>query len=175
MGLTARAFRHALTDEIFYDPNLNGFGANTNLDPTERRGVELDAQAALLSQPAPDGPPAARHRASGLSQYDGHEMVLVPKNVATLRLSWVPGNGHSADIGAQWVDRQRDGGDFGNTCSTRIPAYATMDALRTPAGQMGIRAGWPEPGRPPVLQQCLRLRRRHLPERRAPDQGIGAV
>lgn len=128
LGLTARAFRHALTDEIFYDPNLNGFGANTNLDPTERRGVEFDAQAALpasLRLSAHLQHVTARFRAG---QYDGHEMVLVPKNVATLRLSWVPGNGHSADIGAQWVDRQRDGGDFGNTCSTRIPGYATMDA-----------------------------------------------
>jgi iron complex outermembrane receptor protein len=55
-------------------------------------------------------------------------MVLVPKNVATLRLSWLPGSGHSADLGAQWVDRQRDGGDFSNTCASRIASYATVDA-----------------------------------------------
>lgn len=128
LGATARVFRHALTDEIFFDPTLNGFGANTNLDPTERRGVELDAHAAL----------AASLRLSAHLQHvtarftagpnDGHEMVLVPKNVATLRLSWVPGNGHTLDAGVQWVDRQRDGGDFSNSCTSRIPSYATLDA-----------------------------------------------
>lgn len=127
MGLTARAFRHALTDEIFYDPTLNGFGANTNLDPTERRGIELDAHAALaaaLRLSAHLQHVTARFR-SGPNA--GHEMVLVPKNVATVRLSWT-GSGHSADVGVQWVDRQRDGGDFGNTCPTRIASYATLDA-----------------------------------------------
>jgi iron complex outermembrane recepter protein len=128
LGLTARAFRHALTDEVFYDPTLNTFGANTHLDPTERRGAELDAQAALPAQlrlSAHLQHVIARFR-SGPNA--GNEMVLVPKNVATVRLSWVPGNGHSADIGAQWVDRQRDGGDFSNTCNARVAAYATLDA-----------------------------------------------
>jgi iron complex outermembrane receptor protein len=127
-GATVRVFRHALTDEIFYDPTLNGFGANTNLDPTERRGAELDAHAALaasLRLSAHLQHVTARFRAG---PNDGKEMVLVPKNVATVRLSWVPGNGHSVDAGVQWVDRQRDGGDFANTCPARIPSYATLDA-----------------------------------------------
>jgi iron complex outermembrane receptor protein len=132
LGVTARAFRHALTNEIFYDPTASGPfgtpGANSNLDPTERKGFELDAHAAL----------GANLRLSGLLQHvnarftegpnAGREMVLVPKNVLTARLSWVPGNGHSADIGGQWVDSQRYSSDFGNTCSARIPSYATFDA-----------------------------------------------
>jgi len=129
IGGTVRVFRHALRDEIFYDPTRNfGYGANTNLDPTERKGVELDAHLRL----------ARVWRISAHLQHvnarftagvnDGREMVLVPKNVASARLSWLPGNGHSADIGAQWVDRQRNGGDFANTCATPIPSYATVDA-----------------------------------------------
>lgn len=128
LGATVRVFRHALTDEIFYDPTLNGFGANTNLDPTERRGAELDAHAALapsLRLSAHLQHVTARFRAG---PNDGKEMVLVPRNVATVRLSWAPGKGHSVDAGVQWVDRQRDGGDFSNTCAARIPAYATLDA-----------------------------------------------
>jgi len=54
--------------------------------------------------------------------------VLVPKNVVTARLAWVPGNGQSADVGAQWVDSQRYGDDFANGCAARIPSYATFDA-----------------------------------------------
>jgi iron complex outermembrane recepter protein len=58
----------------------------------------------------------------------GRDMVLVPENVVTARLAWVPGNGHSADVGVQWVDRQRFGSDFDNSCGARINSYATVDA-----------------------------------------------
>ncbi len=129
LGATGRVFRHALVDEIFYDPTANNFfGANTNLDPTERKGIELDAHAALspslrlvarvqhVKARFTDGPNA------------GREMVLVPKNTASARLSWVPGNGHSGDLGVQWADRQRYGTDFANDCGAFIPGYATIDA-----------------------------------------------
>ncbi|HEY0065168.1 MAG TPA: TonB-dependent receptor [Telluria sp.] len=128
LGLTARVFRHALTNEIFYDPTINTYGANTNLDPTERCGIELDGHVQLDKSVR-----LAAHLQHVKARFtagpnDGREMVLVPKNVATLRLSWLPGAGHSADIGAQWVDRQRDGGDFANSCTTPIAAYTTLDA-----------------------------------------------
>jgi iron complex outermembrane receptor protein len=45
-----------------------------------------------------------------------------------LRLNWLPGNGQSADVGLRWVDSQRFGGDFSNTCSSRIDAFSTFDA-----------------------------------------------
>lgn len=129
VGVGARVFRHKLTDEIFFDPTQNfGYGANSNLDPTERKGVEIDGHALL----------GGGWRISGNVQHvlarftegvnAGREMVLVPKNVVSTRLAWVPGTGHSADIGVQWVDRQRYGGDFSNSCSTRMPSYATVDA-----------------------------------------------
>lgn len=123
--LTARVFRHKLDNEIFYDPTAF---ANTNLDPTRRQGVELDAEAEL----------AAGWRATAHLQHvnatftegpnAGREMVLVPKNVLTARLSWLPGNGQSADFGAQWVDRQRYGSDFDNSCAATMPSYVTFDA-----------------------------------------------
>ena len=126
--VSARVFRHRLRNEIFFDPTLNGFGANTNLDPTRRQGIELDAQADL----------GANLRLTGHVQHvqaeftggpnAGREMVLVPKNVLTARLAWLPGNGQSADIGAQYVANQRYGDDFANGCSTRIPSYTTFDA-----------------------------------------------
>ncbi|MET0981752.1 MAG: TonB-dependent receptor [Telluria sp.] len=131
--VSARVFRHRLRDEIFFDPTLfGGFGANTNLDPTRRQGVELDGQLDLpallpgklrltghvqhVQAEFTDGPNA------------GREMVLVPKNVVTARLAWLPGNGQSADIGAQYVSTQRYGNDFDNSCGARIPSYTTIDA-----------------------------------------------
>jgi iron complex outermembrane receptor protein len=126
--VSARVFRHRLRNEIFFDPTLNGFGANTNLDPTRRQGIELDAYADL----------GADLRLSGHVQHvqaeftggpnAGREMVLVPKNVVTARLAWMPANGHSADIGAQYVSNQRYGSDFRNDCIARVPSYTTFDA-----------------------------------------------
>lgn len=125
--LTARLFRHRLTDEIFYDPTI-GWGANTNLDPTRRQGFELEGQHALTE---------ALRLTAKWQRVDaeftggpnaGREMVLVPKNVVTLRVAWTPAGGHSADIGAQWVDSQRYGSDFSNGCGARIPSYTTLDA-----------------------------------------------
>ncbi len=125
--MSVRAFRHRLDNEIFFDPTI-GFGTNANLDPTERRGFEIDGDARL----------AAGWRLSGHLQHvkasftagpnAGREMVLVPKNTLSTRLTWAPAGGHSADVGIQWVDSQRYGSDFTNACGARIPAYTTIDA-----------------------------------------------
>lgn len=126
--ISARVFRHRLTNEIFFDPTVNVFGANTNLDPTRRQGVELEGQLSFardwrltgqfqhVQAEFTDGPNA------------GREMVLVPKNVLTARLAWMPGEGQSADVGVQYVSKQRYGSDFSNTCEARIPSYTTVDA-----------------------------------------------
>jgi len=124
--LAARAFRHRLTNEIFFDPTI-GYGVNTNLDPTRRQGFEIDAQMDVMP----------RVRASAHLQHvsasftggpnAGRDMVLVPKNVLSARLAWL-GEGQSADIGAQWVDKQRYGDDFTNGCAARIGGYTTFDA-----------------------------------------------
>jgi iron complex outermembrane receptor protein len=139
--LTAKVFRHNLKNEIFYDPtvpniySVSGFGANANLDPTRRQGVEIEASTKI----------ASNFTLSAILQHvsakfrdgpnDGNELVLVPKNTATVRLNWQSGNGQTADIGVQWVDKQRYGKDFSNSCDARIPSFATLDA------RYGIRVG----------------------------------
>jgi len=127
--VTARLFRNNLTNEIFYDPTANGgFGANTNLDPTRRQGFELDAEqriATAWTVNAHYQHVQAKFR-EGVN--DGREMVLVPKNVLTARLSWTPASGQTADVGAQWVDKQRYGSDFDNSCSGEMPSFTTLDA-----------------------------------------------
>ena len=126
--ITARVFRHNLTNEIFYDPTLNfGYGANTNLDPTRRQGVELDAEQKINAAWAVSAHyqhVQAKFRA-GVN--DGKEMVLVPKNTLSARLSWT-GQGQNADVGVQWTDQQRYGDDFTNQCKAQMPGFATLDA-----------------------------------------------
>ncbi|WP_432382641.1 TonB-dependent receptor [Duganella sp. P38] len=126
--VTARVFRHNLTDEIFFDPTANPFGgANTNLDPTRRQGFELDAEQRINAAWAVNAHYQHVRAEFREGVNDGKEMVLVPKNTVSARLSWT-GQGQSADVGAQWVDKQRYGSDFSNTCAGEMPSYTTLDA-----------------------------------------------
>ena len=124
--LAARLFRHRLTNEIFFDPTI-GFGINTNLDPTRRQGFELDGQYDLMAHLRASAHFQHVNAAFTAGPNAGRDMVLVPKNVLSTRLSWL-GEGQSADIGAQWVDKQRYGDDFTNACIARIGGYTTFDA-----------------------------------------------
>jgi iron complex outermembrane receptor protein len=127
--LAARLFRHKLNNEIFFDPTANAYGgANTNLDPTRRQGIEIDADTLL-----PGNWRASAHLQHVQAEFTdgpnaGRELVLVPKNVLTARLAWQPGNGQSADLGVQWAGRQRYGSDFSNTCDARMPSTVSLDA-----------------------------------------------
>lgn len=143
--VTAKVFRHKLKNEIAYDPiiaNGGGTGANVNLDPTKHEGLEIEARAKLTQTIALSA--ILQHVDAKFTDgpYAGKEVTLVPKNNATLRLNWLSGNGHSADVGVQWVDSQRYGGDFSNTCNVRIPSYATVDAryaVRVGAWEFAVR------------------------------------
>jgi len=124
--ITARVFRHALTNEIFYDPTIN-YGSNTNLAPTRREGFELDAEQRFNADWSITG--HYQHVDARFTDGANHgkQMVLVPKNTLSARVSWTPASGQSADLGAQWVDSQRFGADFDNQCGARIPSYTTID------------------------------------------------
>lgn len=126
--ITARAFRHDITDEIYFNPLIGLYGANTNLDPTRRQGVALDGKLPLSQQFKLTA--QAQHVDASFTAgvNDGKEMVLVPKNTVSAHLNWLPGNGQNAYVGGQWVDTQRYGSDFSNTCAAVIPAHATLDA-----------------------------------------------
>lgn len=137
--LTAKIFQHKLKNEILYDPIAF---ANVNLDPTKRAGIEIEGRARLTNAFTFIG--NLQHFDAKFTDgpYAGREMVLVPNNIATLRLNWLPGNGHSADVGLQWVDSQRYGGDFSNACNLRIPSFATLDAryaVRVGAWEFAVR------------------------------------
>jgi iron complex outermembrane receptor protein len=123
--LSARVFQHRLKNEIYYNSSVF---ANVNLDPTRREGVELEASARVLPNlmlRASLTHVRARFTEGDLS---GNDVPLVPKNIATLRANWTPLVNHTADIGLQYVDKQRYGNDTANSCSSQIPSYTTLDA-----------------------------------------------
>jgi iron complex outermembrane receptor protein len=125
--LTARWFRHRVRDEISYDPTLNsGFGANTNLDPTRHQGIELEGRwrataSTILSATYQH---VDARLTSGVNA--GRELALVPANSLSTRLQWRAGR-HTVDGGARWLDRQRLGNDFTNSCR-KMPSITTFDA-----------------------------------------------
>lgn len=123
--LTAKIFRHRLKNEIMLDTN---FFANVNLDPTERKGIELEGTLSLASAWVLKANLQHVSAEFTAGPNAGREVVLVPRNIAALRLNWQPGTGHSANVGLQWADSQRYGGDFTNSCAARIPSYVTLDA-----------------------------------------------
>ncbi|RXZ33345.1 TonB-dependent receptor [Oxalobacteraceae bacterium CAVE-383] len=131
-ALTATLFQHNLRNEIMYDPTVanpatGGNGANVNLDPTVRRGIELEWRGQLSTALALSAnfQHIDAHFREGSNA--GREVVLAPRNSAGARVNWQAG-AHSARVGVQWVASQRYGSDFDNTCAARMPAYATLDA-----------------------------------------------
>jgi len=136
--VTMKLFQHRLHNEIFYNPTVF---ANVNLDSTKRQGVEIEGAAQLASslRLIANLQHVAAEFTGGVNA--GREMVLVPRNTAALRLDWQPGAAHSVNVGVQWADAQRYGGDFNNACAARIPSYATLDgryAYRTGAWEFAL-------------------------------------
>jgi iron complex outermembrane receptor protein len=123
----ARIFRHKLDNEIYYDPTAGMFGANTNLAPTQRKGFELDGSYRLAAAWQVQGHFQQVDAEFRSGPNGGRDLALVPKNIMTVRLAWLPSDGQSADIGVQRVAKQRYGSDFDNSCDARMPAYTVVD------------------------------------------------
>jgi iron complex outermembrane receptor protein len=122
-----------LENEIYFSPLVNApFGANVNLSPTRRRGleveggwratpsVELRAALALLQ---------ARFRSGvyGGADVSGNDVPLVPEVLATAGVSWTYASRSRASVNARYVGRQRFDNDQANAFPRRQPAYGLVD------------------------------------------------
>lgn len=111
-----------LEDEIYFSPLL---GANVNLPPTKRRGIEFEgawramrslelrASLALLE---------AKFRATG------KDVPLVPVSIATAGVHWSFAARSRLNVNLRHVGRQRYDNDEANTFARRQPAYGLVDA-----------------------------------------------
>lgn len=126
-ALEIRWYRNNVRNEIGYDPAGNGpfgpFGANVNFDPTQRKGLEVEASHAVTPRLDLRLNAAFRSARFTAGPYAGNDVMLVPKRSLALRADWRPAAGHTLGAGIVWVSSQSP--DFANEC--RIPGYATAD------------------------------------------------
>ncbi|MCC6218479.1 MAG: TonB-dependent receptor [Aquabacterium sp.] len=122
---TIRHFTQKIDHEIAYD-NLQY--ANVNLDPTRRRGVEIEGRWSVTRDVVLSGTwqqLTARYR-SGVNA--GKDMVLVSPHTATARAAWRLDDRQTLDVGVQFLSSMRPGGDEANTCLRRVPSSTLLDA-----------------------------------------------
>ncbi len=126
-----RLYRSNLTDEIGYDPNAIGpnsafgfNGANINLDPTRRTGVEAETDWTLQPGLTVGLRWAYRRSTFRSGPNAGRDVPLAPRQVLAVRASWSPAENHRVSGGLNRVGTQSP--DSSGTC--RMPAYTTADA-----------------------------------------------
>jgi iron complex outermembrane receptor protein len=133
--LGASAYQMELTNEIGFLPStlFPPFGANINLPPTRRQGLELRAAwraLPTLSISANYTYTDAEFRSGTFNSVDvtGKTIPLVPKDSANLSATWrlAPHTRLSAD--AQYVGAQYFDNDQANTFGRKMPAYTIVNA-----------------------------------------------
>ncbi|MEW6688965.1 MAG: TonB-dependent receptor [Pseudomonadota bacterium] len=132
LGLRAALYQNNLENEIHFNRLLGLFGANTNLSPTRRRGLETEASwqaTAALRLAAALHLREARFRSGVYGGVDvtGNDVPMVPRRTASLKLAWqfAAKSAFVADL--RYVGTQRYDNDQANTFPTLMPAYAVAD------------------------------------------------
>lgn len=136
--LRTTLFHIDVEDEIHLDPFTAGVG-NTNLPPSRRRGLELEAHWPLrrtLSVGFAYSYTQAKFRegvlpGSAFTQQDvaigGKQVPLVPRHKLRLGASWVLSGTTRLNAVANYVGRQFMDNDESNTLGATIPAYTVVD------------------------------------------------
>jgi iron complex outermembrane receptor protein len=131
-GLRGRvaAFQTDLENEIYFSPLA---GSNVNLDPTRRRGLEMEVLWRVLrSLDLRAGATwlDARFRSGVYGGVDvsGNQVPLVPERIATAGVSWMFLPRSRANLNWRYVGPQRFDNDQDNTFPRKQPSYSVVDA-----------------------------------------------
>jgi iron complex outermembrane receptor protein len=122
-----RFYRNALTNELAYDGTVansnsfSGFGANVNLDPTLRQGLEVQTKHQFAKNVEALLNLAWRKSKFSEGVHAGKDMPLAPNATVAATAIWSAAAGHIVNLGLNWVSSQS--ADINNQCS--IPSYAT--------------------------------------------------
>ncbi|HEY6721334.1 MAG TPA: TonB-dependent receptor, partial [Burkholderiales bacterium] len=134
--LRASFYQIDLDNEIYFSPIVVMFGANTNLSPTRRRGAELSGLWSVTPTVDLAGSFAyqvAKFRTGVYGGVDvsGKDVPLVPRQLASLRLSWRAADKTIFGAAANFVGHQRYDNDQDNSFPRVMPAYALVDIKLT--------------------------------------------
>ncbi|MGQ0523138.1 MAG: TonB-dependent receptor [Betaproteobacteria bacterium] len=137
-SLRAALFHIDVEDEIHLDAFTSGIG-NTNLPPSRRQGVELEAQWRVhraLSAGVAYSYTDAKFRngvlpGSAFTQQSvdiaGKRVPLVPRHKLRLGASWAIDGNTRLNGALNYVSEQIMDNDEGNTLGVTIPAYSVID------------------------------------------------
>jgi iron complex outermembrane receptor protein len=132
IGLRAALYRNDLENELHFNRLIGAFGANTNLAPTRRQGLETEARwqataTLLLSAALHLREAKFRSGLYGGVNVSGNDVPMVPKHTANLKLAWqfAPKSVFAVDL--RYVGKQRYDNDQANTFPTQMPAYSVTD------------------------------------------------
>ena len=130
-GMSARAsvYQTDLENEIYFSPLTF---SNVNLQPTRRRGLELETRwraTQTLDLRAAAAWIDARFREGVYGGVDvsGKKVPLVPEQIATAGLSWLFLARSRFNFNLRYVGRQRFDNDQANTAPRQQPSYTVAD------------------------------------------------
>ncbi|BCB28064.1 TonB-dependent receptor [Sulfurimicrobium lacus] len=123
--LRGAIYRLDMTDEIGYD---NSAGANVNFDPTRRQGLEAEVDWQISERFKTRLAYAYSDAEFRDGPYAGKRVPIVPRNKASLQLTWDTGSAGSYSAVANAVGERIYSGDFSNSRGN-LAGYATLDLL----------------------------------------------
>jgi iron complex outermembrane receptor protein len=118
-----RVFQNELRNEIIFDPSQF---ANINLEPTRRRGIDLDGSHRLSRQLLLGGVMSYKIADFVSGSYAGKVIPMVPRQSASLRGVWSLASQHTVSAYVNLLGSQQVAGDFSNQ-SPKIAGYSTAD------------------------------------------------
>ncbi|GGX99238.1 TonB-dependent receptor [Vogesella alkaliphila] len=132
-ALRAAWFRYDLTNEIHFNKLVGFFGSNVNLEPTRRQGLELEGRSQLAANLELNGnltwqQATFRQGRAGGVELAGNEVPMVPRQLATLGLSWLPQEASRIGLQLQYVGKQRLDNDQANQFDKQLDAYTVLNA-----------------------------------------------
>lgn len=119
----ASLYRMTLKDEIGYDGAL---GANTNFAPTLRQGLEAELDWRITGRLRARLAYAWTDAEFRSGPHGGKRVPLVPRDKATLQLTWDAGRAGVYSAMANYVGARRYSGDFDNVRG-HLAGYTTVD------------------------------------------------
>ncbi|MDI1245416.1 MAG: TonB-dependent receptor [Rhodoferax sp.] len=122
----ARLFEQRTHNEIAYDNNV-GFGANVNLDPVQRQGIEMEGSTQLTRQLKFSAVAQVLRARLSEGTYAGHDLPLASKANVLLKAAYAFNADHAADLALRFAGSAPFGNDWTNTCSNKIEPGSFLD------------------------------------------------